>query len=115
MPAPSILVVDDEPDIRELVGEILADEGYDVRDAENGETARKAFARQVPDLVLLDIWMPDVDGITFTGESGTGKELVARAIHAASARAEHPFVPVNTAAISSASINPLMIAIKTIA
>jgi DNA-binding NtrC family response regulator len=72
MPAPSILVVDDEPDIRELVGEILADEGYDVRDAENGETARKAFARQVPDLVLLDIWMPDVDGITLLKEWAAG-------------------------------------------
>ena len=68
MPAPSILVVDDEPDIRELVGEILTDEGYDVRAAENGEAARKAFAGQVPDLVLLDIWMPDVDGITLLKE-----------------------------------------------
>ncbi len=59
-----ILVVDDEPDIRELVAEILQDEGYQVHLAENGEQAR-AMAEQVqPDLVLLDVWMPDVDGIS---------------------------------------------------
>jgi len=68
MPLPRILVVDDEPDIRELVSEILADEGYEVRTAENGEGARRAFAADVPDLVLLDIWMPDVDGITLLKE-----------------------------------------------
>ena len=63
-----ILVVDDEPDIRDLVREILEDEGYRVSVAENGETARSAFARGAPDLVLLDIWMPDVDGITLLRE-----------------------------------------------
>jgi DNA-binding NtrC family response regulator len=68
MPQPHILVVDDEPDIRELVQEILQDEGYDVSVAENGETARAAFARESPELVLLDIWMPDVDGITLLQE-----------------------------------------------
>jgi DNA-binding NtrC family response regulator len=69
-----ILVVDDEPDIRELVSEILQDEGYRVTVAENGEAARAAFARGAPDLVLLDIWMPDVDGITLLKEwsAGTG-------------------------------------------
>jgi DNA-binding NtrC family response regulator len=72
MPLPRILVVDDEPDIRELVGEILTDEGYDVHAAENGEAARSAFARAVPDLVLLDIWMPDVDGITLLKEWAAG-------------------------------------------
>jgi len=72
MPLPRILVVDDEPDIREVVGEILADEGYDVEAAENGESARKAFAAQTPDLVLLDIWMPDVDGITLLKEWAAG-------------------------------------------
>jgi two-component system nitrogen regulation response regulator NtrX len=63
-----ILVVDDEPDIRELVSEILEDEGYLVTVAENGEAARSAFARRTPDLVLLDIWMPDVDGILLLKE-----------------------------------------------
>jgi DNA-binding NtrC family response regulator len=67
-----ILVVDDEPDIRELVGEILQDEGYRVTVAENGEAARAAFARGAPDLVLLDIWMPDVDGITLLKEWSAG-------------------------------------------
>ena len=64
----NILVVDDEQDIRTLVCEILEDEGYAVTAAENGEAARNAFARSAPDLVLLDIWMPDVDGISLLKE-----------------------------------------------
>jgi two-component system nitrogen regulation response regulator NtrX len=70
-----ILVVDDEPDIRELVREILEDEGYEVAVAENGEAARTSFARNTPDLVLLDIWMPDVDGITLLKEWSSGGGL----------------------------------------
>ncbi|MGD8998909.1 MAG: sigma-54 dependent transcriptional regulator [Granulosicoccaceae bacterium] len=68
MTTPHILVVDDEPDIRHLVQEILADEGYDVSVAEDGDTARNARRNRRPDLVLLDIWMPDVDGITLLKE-----------------------------------------------
>ena len=68
MDTTNILVVDDEPDIRELVREILEDEGYVVTVAEDGAAARTAFARSKPDLVLLDIWMPDVDGITLLKE-----------------------------------------------
>jgi DNA-binding NtrC family response regulator len=68
MAAPYILVVDDEPDIRNLVQEILKDEGYDVSTAENGEAARKKRLEQRPDLVLLDIWMPDIDGISLLKE-----------------------------------------------
>jgi DNA-binding NtrC family response regulator len=63
-----ILVVDDEPDIRNLVQEILEDEGYEVGVADCGEAARKACRNRRPDLVLLDIWMPDVDGITLLKE-----------------------------------------------
>ena len=70
-----ILVVDDEPDIRDLVREILEDEGYRVSAAENGTTARAAFASETPDLVLLDIWMPDVDGITLLREWSASGEL----------------------------------------
>jgi len=66
--APYILVVDDEPDIRSLLKEILEDEGYEVDVAENGEAARAAHRARRPDLVLLDIWMPDVDGITLLKE-----------------------------------------------
>jgi len=70
----NILVVDDEQDIRDLVCEILEDEGYGVVTAESGETARAAFAQDTPDLVLLDIWMPDVDGISLLKEwSGSGR------------------------------------------
>ncbi|MCU0840180.1 MAG: sigma-54 dependent transcriptional regulator [Thiobacillaceae bacterium] len=71
-----ILVVDDEPGIRTLVQEILEEEGYEVRLAENGETARQAMLERQPDLVLLDIWMPDLDGISLlkewvsTGQAG---------------------------------------------
>jgi DNA-binding NtrC family response regulator len=63
-----ILVVDDEPDIRDIVREILADEGYEVTTADNAAAARAAFATHRPDLVLLDIWMPDTDGISLLKE-----------------------------------------------
>ena len=61
---PHILVVDDEPDIRNILQDILQDEGYSVSLAENAEQARKQFRKQLPDLVLLDIWMPNEDGIS---------------------------------------------------
>jgi len=70
-----ILVVDDEPGIRELMREILEEEGYEVRMAENGATARAALDAKVPDLVLLDIWMPDVDGVTLLKEWKTQGRL----------------------------------------
>ena len=60
----TILVVDDEIGIRELLSEILRDEGYRVALAENAEQARVWRNQTRPDLVLLDIWMPDTDGIT---------------------------------------------------
>jgi two-component system nitrogen regulation response regulator NtrX len=63
-----ILVVDDENDIRELVREILTEEGYAVETAGNATEARSACGRQVPDLILLDIWMPDTDGISLLRE-----------------------------------------------
>ncbi|MEE8118790.1 MAG: sigma-54 dependent transcriptional regulator [Gammaproteobacteria bacterium] len=68
MTSPRILVVDDEADIRELVQEILAEEGYDVSVAEDGNAARIARNKSNPDLVLLDIWMPDTDGISLLRE-----------------------------------------------
>ena len=68
MSAQRILVVDDEADIRGLLGEILAEEGYEVEVAADAASARRAVARQEPDLVLLDIWMPDTDGITLLRE-----------------------------------------------
>src|SRR3569833_368738 len=63
-----ILVVDDERDIRELLKEILVEEGYEVCVAENGETARLARRARRPELVLLDIWMHEVDGISLLKE-----------------------------------------------
>lgn len=65
-----ILVVDDELGIRALLSEILTDEGHTVELAENAAQARAARERMKPDLVLLDIWMPDVDGITLLKEWG---------------------------------------------
>ncbi len=59
-----ILVVDDEPDIRDTVKDILQDEGYSVATAADGEAAREKLAEQRPDLILLDIWMPGMDGIS---------------------------------------------------
>ena len=70
-----ILVVDDEVGIRELLSEILADEGHDVVLAENATRARAARAAQRPDLVLLDIWMPDTDGITLLKEWSASGQL----------------------------------------
>src|SRR3954466_5939852 len=63
-----ILVVDDEIGIRELLSEILADEGHQVMLAESAGGARRLREQQRPDLVLLDIWMPDTDGITLLKE-----------------------------------------------
>jgi two-component system, NtrC family, nitrogen regulation response regulator NtrX len=68
MTASRILVVDDEADIRGLLKEILAEEGYDVEVAADASQARTSRATHVPDLVLLDIWMPDTDGITLLRE-----------------------------------------------
>jgi DNA-binding NtrC family response regulator len=71
----TILVVDDELGIRALLSEILTDEGHTVELAENAVQARACRERQRPDLVLLDIWMPDVDGITLLKEWGTTAQL----------------------------------------
>jgi DNA-binding NtrC family response regulator len=64
----NILVVDDEMGIRELLSEILGDEGHVVQLAENAQQARNARQQGAPDLVLLDIWMPDTDGVTLLKE-----------------------------------------------
>jgi DNA-binding NtrC family response regulator len=72
-----ILVVDDENDIRELVRDILSEEGYAVDTAANAAEARAACARQAPDLVLLDIWMPDTDGISLLREWQQTQALTA--------------------------------------
>lgn len=61
---PHILVVDDEPDIRNILQDILQDEGYSVSTAENAGEARLRFREDQPNLVLLDIWMPKEDGIS---------------------------------------------------
>lgn len=63
-----ILVVDDERDIRDLIKEILQDEGYKVASAENGAAAQRSRRERRPDLILLDIWMPDIDGISLLKE-----------------------------------------------
>ena len=70
-----VMVVDDEIGIRELLSEILADEGHTVLLAENAAAARQARAKQRPDLVLLDIWMPDTDGISLLKEWGASGQL----------------------------------------
>jgi DNA-binding NtrC family response regulator len=70
-----ILVVDDEIGIRELLSEILGDEGHSVHLAENAQQARDAREHSPIDLVLLDIWMPDTDGVTLLKEWATGGKL----------------------------------------
>ncbi|MGR8918540.1 MAG: sigma-54-dependent transcriptional regulator [Gammaproteobacteria bacterium] len=75
-----ILVVDDEPDIRGLLKEILEDEGFDVTIAEDAAAARESRRQRRPDLILLDIWMPDTDGITLLKEWSEGGGLDAPVI-----------------------------------
>ena len=70
-----ILVVDDEVGIRELLSEILVDEGHQVTLAESAGEARRQRERQRPDMVLLDIWMPDTDGITLLKEWAASGQL----------------------------------------
>ncbi len=71
----TILVVDDELGIRALLSEILADEGHTVELAENAAQARQMRELVRPDLVLLDIWMPDVDGVTLLKEWSSSGQL----------------------------------------
>jgi DNA-binding NtrC family response regulator len=71
----TILVVDDEIGIRELLSEILGDEGHSVLTAENASKARDVRAREPLDLVLLDIWMPDTDGVTLLKEWASHGQL----------------------------------------
>ncbi len=75
MSSSHVLVVDDEVDIRALIQDILTDEGYGVTVAANAEEARKARADQKIDLILLDIWMPDTDGITLLREWSDAGDL----------------------------------------
>jgi DNA-binding NtrC family response regulator len=85
MSAARILVVDDEAEIRGLLKEILADEGYEVDVAADAAEARSIRAEHDPDLVLLDIWMPDSDGITLLREwahpNGTSCPVVMMSGH----------------------------------
>ncbi len=71
----NILVVDDEMGIRELLNEILSDEGHVVYSAENAQQARTVRDQLQPDLVLLDIWMPDTDGVTLLKEWSKDNKL----------------------------------------
>jgi DNA-binding NtrC family response regulator len=68
MSVSKILVVDDEADIRRLLQEILQEEGFEIEVAANAREARERRAQRPPDLILLDIWMPDVDGVTLLRE-----------------------------------------------
>jgi DNA-binding NtrC family response regulator len=75
MSDPRVLVVDDEADIRALIKDILSDENYDVTGAADANEARRARAQRKFDLILLDIWMPDTDGITLLREWSDSGEL----------------------------------------
>lgn len=75
MSSPRILVVDDEAEIRNLLQDILRDESYTVELASNAAQARAARAAAEHDLILLDIWMPDADGITLLNEWVSGDGL----------------------------------------
>ena len=80
-----VLVVDDEPDIRALVTEILGDEGYEVAAADGAESARELRRARRPDVILLDVWMPGTDGVTllreWSGESGPDAPVIVMSGH----------------------------------
>ena len=80
-----VLVVDDEPDIRALVTEILGDEGYGVDAADGAETARELRRARRPDVILLDVWMPGTDGITllreWSGDQGLDAPVIVMSGH----------------------------------
>src|SRR5713226_6238159 len=61
-----ILVVEDQPDNRQIIRDMLADTGYEITEAENGEEALAAIAKQRPDLILMDIQLPIMDGYAAT-------------------------------------------------
>ena len=75
MPNESILIIEDEADIRELVVYNLEREGYVVRQADSAETAEKRIAKHVPDLILLDLMLPGKDGVTFCRELRTNERI----------------------------------------
>ncbi len=75
-----ILIVDDEIGIRDLLSEILSDEGYTVEEAENAETARQKVAQTDFDLILLDIWMPDMDGVSLLKEWKSNRQFSSQVI-----------------------------------
>ncbi len=86
----SILIVDDEPGIRELVGQILQDEGYEVQTAASGEDALEAVGRDVFDLILLDLWLPGIDGIEVLKQlkaSGVSTPVIVISGHASAEQA----------------------------
>src|SRR5437867_158197 len=116
----SILIVDDDESSREYLGLLLGELGYTTTEAAGGLAALERLGReQPPDVVLLDVLMPEPDGVEplrrvdelcnriadadvpvlITGESGVGKDVVAREIHARSARAQKVFVKINCAAL----------------
>src|SRR5207245_1458057 len=120
--AHDILIVDDEADIRMLIGGVLRDEGYATREAADSSEALAAIQARQPTLVVLDIWLaggeldlvgassavnqlrqqidrvaPTGSRVMVTGAPGSGKEVVGRLLHARSRRAEGPFVPINCA------------------
>jgi CheY-like chemotaxis protein len=84
-----ILIVDDDPDIRDTVGDVLADEGYDVKLAANGREALDWLvqAERLPDLVLLDLMMPELDGWGFVAEVDRSERFAALPIVIFSAHA----------------------------
>jgi len=64
MQKPKILIIDDEKDIRSLMEEIFNEEGYEIHTAANGAQGIKLWEKVLPNLVFLDVWMPDMDGVT---------------------------------------------------
>mgnify|MGYP003690519799 CR=1 FL=1 len=70
-----LLIIDDEKDIRDSLNDILIDEGYEIQLAGNALEAKKIKLSQTFDLILLDIWMPDIDGLSLLKEWASNNEI----------------------------------------
>ena len=70
-----LLIIDDEKDIRDSLKDILDDEGYEIHQAANALEAKKVKLSQTFDLILLDIWMPDIDGLSLLKEWASNNEI----------------------------------------
>src|SRR5215471_15551677 len=93
-----ILVVEDQPDNRQIIRDMLAPTDFEITEAEDGAQALETIAKQRPDLILMDIQLPIIDGYTATRARGGLRRLRSEALQLASTTGENPAIPLLNAA-----------------